>query len=327
MESMKKKLIIFLFLFTVISLWGSEPKYVGFREIWAYLMSGEERFYQPDLPITDICYFGAGIGRYGNLVGVPDPKNITGTEAKIHLVIAEVNGNYGLTHFMLNPNYGVRDNFIEEILYAMKDFDGLQIDFESVTSRDSENFIDFLKILKDGIGNKTLSVAIPARTKKIKGDAYDYREISKVVDRVIIMAYDEHWSGSKPGPVASFPWSKSVALYALRYISSSKLVMGLPFYGRAWADKSTSRALKYSTLRDLITKKEIPPEAFEEDRGVGHFSYQETVNVSVYFDNAITTLNRLSLYQSLGVKNGAFWRLGQEDNRVWEYILLENQKN
>lgn len=322
-----KRTVLILCLCPFALVWASQPKYVGLTEVWAYLMDGEERFYTPDLPVTDIGYFGAGIGRYGNLVGVPDRDKLANSPARIHLVVAEVSGNYGLSHFILNPDYGVRDRFIEEILYAMNDFDGLQIDFESVTSRDSENFLNFLEILKDGIGNKTLSVAVPARTKRLKNDAYDYKELSRIADRIIIMAYDEHWSGSRPGPVASFPWSKSVALYALRYISSSKLIMGLPFYGRAWADRSTSRALKYSTLQELIAEKEIPPEAFEESQGVGHFDYQETVNISVYFDNAITTLNRLSLYQSLGVKNAAFWRLGQEDDRVWEYILLENKDN
>ena len=113
-------------------------------------MDGEERFYTPDLPVTDIGYFGAGIGRYGNLVGVPDRDKLANSPARIHLVVAEVSGNYGLSHFILNPDYGVRDRFIEEILYAMNDFDGLQIDFESVTPRDSENFLNFLEILKDG---------------------------------------------------------------------------------------------------------------------------------------------------------------------------------
>ena len=34
-------------------------------------------------------------------------------------------------------------------------------------------------------------------------DNYDYKTLSQNVDYLILMAYDEHWNGSEPGPVAS----------------------------------------------------------------------------------------------------------------------------
>ena len=108
-----KRTVLILCLCPLALVWASQPKYVGLTEVWAYLMDGEERFYTPDLPVTDIGYFGAGIGRYGNLVGVPDRDKLANSPARIHLVVAEVSGNYGLSHFILNPDYGVRDRFIE----------------------------------------------------------------------------------------------------------------------------------------------------------------------------------------------------------------------
>ncbi len=69
------------------------------------------------------------------------------------------------------------------------------------------------------------------------------------------MAYDEHWSGSTPGPVASLAWCAKVADYATSAIDSDKIVMGLPLYGRAWQDKKLARALRYEAVQDLAAEK------------------------------------------------------------------------
>ena len=66
------------------------------------------------------------------------------------------------------------------------------------------------------------------------------------------MAYDEHWSSSTPGPVASLPWCERVGAYAISTIPVEKLVMGVPFYGRAWQDKKNDRALKFRTTEQII---------------------------------------------------------------------------
>jgi spore germination protein YaaH len=71
------------------------------------------------------------------------------------------------------------------------------------------------------------------------------------------MAYDEHWSGSTPGSVASLTWCEKVADYALKTIENKKLVMGIPFYGRAWGEINPSRAYRFSSLSKLMNEKGI----------------------------------------------------------------------
>lgn len=295
----------------------SEPP-LEFSEIWAYLLDGEERFLDTSRPITDIGYFGAGINTFGTLAGVPNREKISAFRGRVHLVVAEI-GNYALAHFCLDPQYPLRDALIADIVEESQPFDGVQIDFEAVNSKDLDSFFAFVVLLKEALGSKSLSVALPACIEE-KNDRFGYERIGRVVDRVIVMAYDEHWSTSEPGPVASIEWCRKVASYARSKVSARKLVMGAPFYGRAWGDRATSRAYKYSSLTDLIVEKGI--ETIQRLGDIPFVEYVELVNVKAFFDDAASTVTRLALYRAASVRNIAFWRLGQEDAAIWESISV-----
>jgi spore germination protein YaaH len=289
-----------------------------FGEVWAYLMDGEERFFDSSRPITDIGYFGAVVNSLGKLAGVPDRGRIKQYGGRVHFVVAVVD-NYAITHFCLDPHYPMRDELVADIVQRALSFDGVQIDFESILSKDCENFYSFLALLKAGLGNKSLSVALPAAVNE-KQDRFDYARVAGAADRVVIMAYDEHWSGSEPGPVASLGWCRKVSSYALAKIPARKLVMGAPFYGRAWADKNLARAYKYSGMASLVEEKRIG--RVERCEGIPFVEYVETVGVKAYFEDAASACLRLSMYRKASVEKVAFWRLGQEDPAIWDNIAV-----
>jgi len=291
---------------------------VSFPEIWAYLMNGEEQYLSADYPISDLGYFGAGINSLGKLTGVPDAKKIAFFKGRKHLVIAET-GNNALVHFALDPQFALRDVLIQDIAAAATPFDGVQIDFESVLAADKENFISFLYLLKGAIGSKTLSVALPARWRAVP-DSFDYIRVAAIADRIIVMAYDEHWSGSVPGAIASMDWCRTVSAYALSTIGSAKLVMGMPFYGRAWSDVNPAKAYKHSSIAKLVNDKNIS--SLTRDGEIPSFSYQETVNVQVFYEDGFSILTRMKMYKDEAVNGVSFWRLGQEDPEVWKYLAL-----
>jgi spore germination protein YaaH len=235
-------------------------------------------------------------------------------------MVVACNGR-SLTHFVLLPGSAERRNLIADLLAAAKNYDGLQIDFENIPARDGEAFLSFLKELRAGLGDKVFSVALPARVRKIADDINDYEKIAPIVDRVLVMAYDEHWSGSAPGSVASLSWCSRVAEYALRVIGSEKLIMGLPFYGRAWGDHNPSRALIYPTIERLIREREVTD--IRRENGIPVFNYEIPVSVEVYFEDEYSLSVRMELYKSLGVTSIGFWRLGQETPRIWKILRLD----
>jgi len=296
------------------------PPKTAFREIWAYLMRGEEKELTGSEPVTHLFYFAASMTREGRLGDVPPRPDIAmdnGRRPEVHLVVAELS-NDALMHFSLDPRYRVTPLLVQDICQAAAAYDGIQIDFESVSRDDADHFLDFLKALKLGLpAGKMLSIAIPARTSS-KSDAYDYGRISAVVDRVVIMAYDEHWSTSSPGPVASLPWCSKVLDFAMSTIETGKVVMGLPLYGRAWQDKRLAKALRFRNIQDLVVEKRKRP-GYTSELGA-YFDYSENVVIKVFFDDKRSMQDKLDLYSERNVSTIAFWRVGLGSPGLWSEL-------
>jgi len=291
----------------------------NFKEIWAYLVAGSEQGLNLNYPITDLVYHGAEVDSYGKLVDIPNFRNISSFRGRKHFEAAC--SSRSLTHFVLMEGSSERKALIRDLLEAAKPYDGLQIDFEYVPARDGEAFLSFLRELRAGLGNKVFSIALAARTRTISDDVYDYNKIKPIVDRILVMAYDEHWSGSEPGPIASMGWCQRVARYALDTIGAEKLIMGLPFYGRSWGNMNPNRALIYSTTEGIMRDQKITD--VQRESGIPYFKYTMQVSVTLYYEDAYSLSARLDMYKKTGVNQVGFWRLGQETRAVWSVIGLE----
>jgi hypothetical protein len=289
-----------------------------FPEIWAYVVAEREEALTRGLPISDIGYFAAELDAYGSLISVPVRKNLPSFPGRVHMVV-KCDG-YALTHFALMPGSAERRALIGGLLAASSDFDGLQVDFENVPRKDGEAFHTFLAELRAGLGNKMFTIALPARSRKVADDVYDYEKIAPMVDRILVMAYDEHWSTSRPGSMAPLALCRRVANYALSVIGREKLIMGLPFYGRAWGQSNPSRALIYTTTETIINEQGVTEVRREE--GIPTFDYQVTIPVKVYYEDEYSLSTRMDMYRSIGVNSIGFWRLGQETQEVWRYLRL-----
>jgi len=298
---------------------GADLPVSSFGEIWVYVVEGRESALVPGLPITDIGYFAAEIDTYGKLTNVP-ARNKLNFKGRVHLVV-KCDGR-ALTHFVLKPGSPERKAFIEDLVVAAKDYDGLQINLEYVPARSGPAFHSFLAELRQLLGNKIFSIAIAARTRKIENDVYDYDIIAPLMDRMLVMAYDEHWSGSKPGSIASIAWCRRVAEYSLKTIGSEKLIMGLPFYGRAWGNYSPSRALIYTSIENIIRDRNVTN--IRRTDGIPNFNYTVPVDITLFYEDEYSLSARMDMYKTMGVKSVGFWRLGQETSEIWKYLKVDN---
>jgi hypothetical protein len=290
----------------------------AFPEVWAYVVAGHESAYRRGLPITDIAYFGAEVDIYGTLSKVPNRQNLASFPGRVHLAVTCF--NYALTYFALLPGSPQRNALINDLISATRNFDGLNIDFENIPARSADAFLSFLQELREGLPDKMLTIALYARVRTLNNDIYDYARIAPLVDRIFVMAYDQHWGGGPAGPVSTLSWCRSVADYSLRVAGSEKIIMGIPFYGRAWANQNHHRALIFTTTERLINTYNA---TVRRENGTPTFEYNPTINVRVYYEDEFSISARLQMYKSIGVRAVGFWRLGQETPRVWQVLKLE----
>ncbi len=295
----------------------------SFTELWGYVTIGEEMSFSTNYPVSDVGYFVNPVNSYSDFPSVPErSQKFPGYKGRVHLVIP---GNSAAhTHLLLDPKLPLRNKIIKRIIAETKEYDGLQIDWESVMKADDENFRTFLKILKKKLKGKTLSVAVPARVKKLERDAYDYAELSKIVDRIIVMAYDEHWSTSAPGPVASTAWCKRIMDFAKSVIPEEKLVMGCHFYARAWNNEDVgNKAYRMYKIEDIIRSNKVS-DFKESDGGDLSFTFEKKTRVSVYYDTPDSVAQRCRMYFENGIKKLSFWRVGQESPEFWGKLAFKS---
>lgn len=295
-----------------------------FNEIWAYLMTDEESFFPKESPITDVVYFCARINEEGRLGFIPAVAKLPAECSSIrkHVVIA-CSHNPSEMHWILQRDVKARHQLVQDILKASNGFDGVQIDFEGIRPQEAGAFLGFLKEVRSKLDKKKiLSVAVMARSSDRK-DAFSYSAISQIADRVVVMAYDEHWRSGKPGPIASTAWVRKIAEYAQKNIPAHKLVMGLPLYGRVWQLDDVAASLRHSSVINLWKKYKTPLTRLDD--GTPTFDFEETVRATCYFEDLQSLRNKLTCYQSMNISSVAFWRLSQEPGRLWKALRSEKK--
>lgn len=317
---MHSLLLLLISLCPVAASMAEESKF-AFQEVWAYCLDKEKNALKGDEPITDIVLFSAAVNEIGALTTkLPEREGLSSALKKgrrIHLAITAAGGKT-LMYFCLSKDRELRKALIANIVEAAHAYDGVQIDFEAIRAEEKEPFIAFLKEIKQTLPReKIFSVCLPARTRELK-DAFPYREIGAIADRVIVMAYDEHWRGGPPGPIASIEWCQRVMLYAQKEIPAKKLVMGIPFYGRVWQNQEIAKALKYTQMLELWKKYQSP---LKRDQGeVPSFSFKETIEGMVYFEDVKSLRQKFALYEQAKIENIAFWRVSQEPFAIWSSL-------
>jgi len=202
--------------------------------------------------------------------------------------------------------------------------DGVNVDLENLTFDDRQKLTYFVSLLKEKLSphGKTVSIAVGAVDKPIYSgwkSAYELSNLSQVVDYMIVMAYDQHWQGSAPGPVAALPWVKSNLEYMLTQIPKEKLVLGIPFYGRYWTNGQGGAGIWYNNVIKAVAENNGTIEFHPEYRvPVARYTDSNGNYKEIWFENAQSLQEKINLVNIYGLKGVSAWRLGQEDPSIWK---------
>lgn len=296
---------------------------VSFKETWGYVSQFYIKEYSPEFPLTDVCLFAADVNCYGEIIDAPVRSKITVPEGtRVHFTM--ICDGKTLTHMVIAPELGQRDRIISEIVNLASDFDGIQLDYELIPQRDKFLYLEFVKKLRQEMNKKNpeqmLSVCVPARVKISSTDIFSYQELAQICDRVFVMSYDEHWSTSKPGAIASINWSRQICEFAKSQIPSEKLIMGIPFYGRSWTNKNAAGAWYFQRVQKILQENQIKEIEYEDD--IPTFEHTEEIKVKTYFNDAYSVHKLCQLYHDSDIQKVGFWRIGHEDPAFWDWIKV-----
>ncbi len=213
-----------------------------------------------------------------------------------------------------------RKSFIASILNMIRryGFAGINVDFEAMKESSDEYLVQFMRELYAALHPAGALVSIDVAPFNTD---YDLVRLNEVCDFMIVMAYDQHYAESVPGPVADQAWFLSVMTDITRKVPPEKIIAGLPAYGYDWPKNDVGNTVSY--YEALIAAKEADTSVVFDTTGYNlRYDYDDDNDVShtVYFTDAATMYNELQGVNSLGIAGAAMWRLGSEDPRVWGYF-------
>ncbi len=215
------------------------------------------------------------------------------------------------------------DNMMAEA--AAYGFDGWNIDFETLTSATGPHYIQFLKELSVRCRQEGIVLSVDNYVPAPYNEFYDLETQGRVVDYVIIMAYDEHYSGSKTaGSVASLNFLKEAVNDTLAKMSRERIVMAIPFYTRLWAEQSvdgqtklSSEALTMKGAEDVLERNKVKAE-WDAETGQNYAEYtKDDTTYKIWLEDVDSLHERLKVIAGADVAGVAAWRLGFETEEIW----------
>lgn len=211
--------------------------------------------------------------------------------------------------------------------------DGINIDFEYISAKTADAYLQFLRELSVKCRNNGIILSVDCYVPTEYTAFYDREEQGKIVDYVVVMAYDEHYSGSQEsGSVASIGFVEEAVNNIVTMVDPSQVIIGMPFFTRLWKEstvdgetKVTSSAHSMSQASSILSQNGVKP---KWDKTTGQYYGEYNAGGDVY---KIWLEEEKSIEEKLNVifedrKQGkiagvASWKLGLEKSSIWNTIL------
>ena len=251
-----------------------------------------------------------------------------------------------------------RENLINNLISAAIQYnlDGINVDFESLSHDVGDGYIQFIRELSLKCANNGIVLSVDNYVPTEYTAFYNRAEQAVFADYIVIMAYDEHYSGSEEaGSVASIGFVKEGVTNTLKEVPAEQIILGMPFYARVWMetpiaseenstdsteaadnteapaeDGSTDSytlfelstyATSMSEIQNLISANAATP-VWDDAAGQYYVQYENGgITYKIWVEDALSLEEKLKVMQSNNLAGGSFWKLGMESSSVWDTII------
>lgn len=249
---------------------------------------------------------------------------------------ADFNRTEDTTYILTHTS--VRQNLVNQIvsMAIQYNLDGINIDFEYLDSAAvGDGYIQFIRELSLKCANNGIVLSVDVLHPASYNAVYNLSELADFADYVVMMEYDEHYSGSEEeGSVASISWVREGVSTTLKDVPSDQLILGMPLYTRVWVKTPNSDAsdteIVYnlsssaysSTASATLVESHNAEKVWLEDCGQFYAEYEENGSTyMIWMEDSSSTEERLRLMEEYGLAGASFWSLYWDTNAIWDTVI------
>jgi peptidoglycan-N-acetylglucosamine deacetylase len=184
---------------------------------------------------------------------------------------------------------------------------GVVVDFENLTPRATAGYAAFLGRLRQRLRPAGLEVWTTTTLSRQDG----LPDLAAVADGVVLMAYDQCWATSTPGPIASDAWLKANLAAKLAGGDPRRYVVALAGYGYDWPAGRPAQVVSATQAAQRVGATVAPlpnPHGSYQANGVRH---------EVWWLSGADFARQRAIAEGAGVRAVALWRMGLEDPALW----------
>ncbi len=251
-------------------------------------------------------------------------------------------GQYFITDVLSHTS--ARRKLIENIVKDVKEkgIDGINIDFECIGLSIADDYVQFICEMSVWCRKEGIVLSVDMYVPSDINQYYNRKTVLEVADYLIIMGYDEHWAGAlEAGSVASLPYVEKGIKETISEGDSKRVINAIPFYTRIW----TETPIEYAEDGSQIVEDNIKgsyaldsravglgtAEKLLEENGVNKFWVEDLSQyyaefedgndlVRIWLEEEKSIQAKLDVMKSYDLGGVACWRLGLEENWVWDLI-------
>ncbi|MEA2608909.1 MAG: hypothetical protein QOJ75_1152 [Chloroflexota bacterium] len=247
-----------------------------------------------------------------------------------------------------------RDNLARQIAAAVRDrgADGVNLDFEPIASTYADEFTALVQSIRGQLDAVAPGYQLTFDTMGWIGNyPIEAATAPGGADAIVIMGYDYKIASSgNAGSIAptggpTYDVAETLAAYVAR-VPASKLILGVPYYGRAWSTASsdlnatTVSSAKYGSSVAVVydTAQQFAIDngrQFDPVEGVAWTTYVRQnctatygcvdATRQLYFDDAQSLAAKYDLVNSYNLRGVGIWALGYDGTRPELYQVLKDK--
>lgn len=210
---------------------------------------------------------------------------------------------------------GARAKLLSDLagLARSRGWAGYVFDFENISPAAAKAYPAFLTEARRSLPGLEVWA-----TANLGLDDWPAADMARSADALVLMAYDECWTGSNPGPIAGPDWIGSLMARRAPGVKGRRLVVALADWAYDWPAGQPAKTLAASDALALATSRAVTPTR-DTVSGNLHFDYVDAAGVShsVWIVDAAAWSADAGAALKVRPRGLALWRLGLEDPALW----------